>query len=120
MKALELGFPPPDAEIERAKAYASAAWAAGLIGLLVPLALVFLTTGSTIVALLTLNGESLLVPLIVAWSIAGVLVLLIILRSLSVIRHLPRPSEEATPRAITPEKPKGGSSDQFHEKRSEL
>jgi hypothetical protein len=27
MKALELGYPPLDAEIERAKAYASAAWA---------------------------------------------------------------------------------------------
>ena len=32
MKALELGYAPSDAEIERAKAYASAAWAAGQIG----------------------------------------------------------------------------------------
>src|ERR1022692_1975658 len=43
MKALELGYAPLDAEIERAKAYAGAAWAAGLIGLLVPIVLASLT-----------------------------------------------------------------------------
>jgi hypothetical protein len=53
VKALELGFPPPDAEVERAKAYASAAWAAGLIGLLVPLGVVVLTFAGTLVAALS-------------------------------------------------------------------
>ena len=52
MKALEQGYPPLDAEIERAKAYASAAWAAGLIGILVPLGVVLLTFAGTVVAVL--------------------------------------------------------------------
>src|SRR5438477_10054631 len=50
MKALELGFVPPDAEIERARAYASAAWAAGVIGLVIPVVVVALTLAGTIVA----------------------------------------------------------------------
>jgi hypothetical protein len=120
LKALELGFPPLDAEIERAKAYTSAAWAAGLIGLLVPIALVLVTAVGTLVVLLTLDREGLFVPLIVVWSITGVLVLVAVVRSLNVIRHLPRPSGETPPRAINLEKPNGGSSERFQEKRPEL
>src|ERR1700712_5144025 len=67
MKALELGHPPLDAEIERAKAYASAAWAAGLVGLLVPLGLGSLTLAGTIVAVLNQPpGRDITAPLIVA------------------------------------------------------
>ena len=51
MKAIEMGFAPLDAEIQRAEAYASAAWAAGLIGLLVPIAVMALTLIGTIVGL---------------------------------------------------------------------
>jgi hypothetical protein len=59
MKALELGHQPLDAEIARAKAYASAAWAAGLIGLLVPLAVVSLTVaGWAVAVLLLLTGQA--------------------------------------------------------------
>jgi hypothetical protein len=121
MKALELGHPPLDAEIERAKAYASAAWAAGLIGMLVPLALASLTVVGTIVAVVNLHpGDNITVPLIVAWSIAAGLVLIIIVRSLSVIRHLPRPTGETPPRANVQEKQPAASSTAFQEKRSEL
>jgi Flp pilus assembly protein TadB len=119
MKALELGYAPLDAEIERAKAYASAAWAAGLIGLLVPLALVLLTGGCTLVIVLTRGGEGLFVPLIVAWSIAGLLALLTILRSLSVIRHLPRPGGDL-PQKAPEEKPKAVSSVHVQEKPAEV
>jgi hypothetical protein len=119
MKALELGHQPLDAEIARAKAYASAAWAAGLIGLLVPLAVVSLTVAGTVVAVLNHQAwENIAVPLIVAWSIAAVLALVAIVRSLSVIRRLPRPTGEA--RATAPEKQVSAHSTGFREERSEL
>ena len=122
MRALELGHPPLDAEIERAKAYASAAWAAGLIGLLVPLALVLLTVVGTVVAVLNhAPWENIAVPLVVAWSIVAVLVLVTVVRSLSAIRHLPRPTAEVPPRAApTPERQGGTPSAAFQGKRSVL
>jgi hypothetical protein len=120
MRALELGYPPLDGEIERAKAYASAAWAAGLIGLLVPLAVVLLVVVGTIFAVLRHSPEeSIGGPLIVAWSLAGVVVLVAVLRSLSVIRQLPRPTAEPPP-PRAPEKKADSSSREFQEKRMEL
>jgi hypothetical protein len=121
MKSLELGYPPPEADIERAKAYASAAWAAGLIGLLVPIAVLGLTVGGTMFAVAHREpGEPLAVPLIVAWSIAGVLVLIAILRSLSVIHHLPRPMPDAQTKAAAPASRINASSTEFQEKHLEL
>jgi hypothetical protein len=119
MKALEMGFPPLDAEIHRAKAYASAAWAAGLVGLLVPIAVVSLAVAATIVAVLNHSpGESILVPLIVGWSITGVIVLVAVAGSLHAIRHLPRPTADAQPPAG--EKRLAASSAAIQEKRLEL
>jgi hypothetical protein len=119
MKALELGHAPLDAEIERARAYASAAWAAGLIGLLVPLAVVLLTVIGTIVAVLNHHTwDNLTVPLIIAWSIAGALALITIVRSLSVIRQLPRPTGETPRQMHAPEKQVSASSTAFQGKRS--
>ena len=122
MKALELGFPPPDAEIERARAYASAAWAAGLIGLLVPIVLLALTVAATIVAMLHDWGpwQSIAGPLITAWSIAAVIVLVTVLWSLHVIRRLPRPSADGPARGAGPGKRADSSSAEFQEKRLEL
>jgi hypothetical protein len=121
MKALELGHPPLDAEIERARAYSSAAWAAGLIGLLVPLAVVLLTVICTVAAVLNRQSwENITIPLIVGWSIAGLLTLVTILASLNVIRRLPRPTEE-TPRAATvPDRQANASSTAFQGKPLEL
>lgn len=100
MKALELGHAPLDAEVERAKAYAAAAWAAGLIGLLVPLATLLLTVVGTIVAVIYKRPtEDISVPLIVAWSIAAGIALVSVALSLSAIRRLPRPTVE-TPRRL--------------------
>jgi Ni/Fe-hydrogenase subunit HybB-like protein len=119
MRALELGCPPLDGEIARAKAYASAAWAAGLIGLLVPLAVAGLTCAATIVAVLKQEyWQNIAVPLIVAWSIAAGLMLVIIVRSLTTIRQLPRPTAET--RATTPEKQVNVLSTGFREERSPL
>ncbi len=122
MKALEMGYAPMDAEIERARAYASAAWAAGLIGLLVPLAVVFLTVIGTIVAVLHDWGPWVSIggPLVVAWSIACGLSLVTIVLSLHTIRRIPRPS------ADTPQRPSGMArrgdpgSGEFQEKHLEL
>jgi hypothetical protein len=116
LRALELGHAPPDAEIERAKAYASAAWAAGLIGLLVPMVVVSLTVAATIVAVLYhAPWENIAPPLIVAWSIAGVIVLVAVLRSLATIRHLPRPGGDAPPRPL-PRERRADSPAEFQEK----
>jgi len=119
MKALELGFQPPDAEIARAKAYASAAWAAGLIGLFVPLVVVGLAFAGSIAALANVRTwENIAGPLTIGWLIAGASVLVVILRSLSVIRQLPRPTGE--PRASAPQKQAIASPTGFREERLEL
>jgi hypothetical protein len=121
MKAMELGYAPADAEIERAKAYARAAWAAGLIGLLVPIVVLLLTVIGTIVAVLHRAPDENLVPgLTIAWSIAGILVLVTVLRSLSVIRQLPRPTADAPPRVSARERRSDSASSEFQEKRLEL
>jgi hypothetical protein len=119
MKALEMGHPPIDAEIERIKAYHSAAWAAGVIGLVVPIVVVSLTGASTIVAVIFLRGQNITVGLIVGWSIAAVISLVAIVRSLNVIRGLPHPMAETRHRPPAPEK-RLGSSTNFQEKRLEL
>jgi cbb3-type cytochrome oxidase subunit 3 len=119
--ALDRGFAPPDAEIERTKAYANAAWAAGLIGLLVPLGVLLLAGTVTIVAVLHHTpGESILVPLIVGWSIAGVVVLATVVASLKAIARLPRPMADAQTTPPGVEKRGGLSSTAFQEKRLEL
>ena len=96
----------PDAEIERAKAYASAAWAAGLTGILVPLAVLVLTFVGTLVAVLNRQPtDTLRDPLAIAWSIAAMIVLVTVVRSLSVIRQLPRAAgDDTTPRPAFPDK----------------
>jgi hypothetical protein len=121
MKALELGHAPLDAEIERARAYASAAWAAGLIGLLVPLAVVSLTVLGTIVAVLHKEpAADIFIPLVVAWSIAALLVLVAVMRSLKAIRQLPQPTRDKPLQAITAEKQASDSSAAFQGKPSRL
>jgi hypothetical protein len=121
MKALELGFPPQDAEIERARAYGRAAWAAGLIGLLVPLVVVSLTVAGTIVAVLRHEpGESIGGPLMVAWLIASALMATAIVGSLMVIANLPRPTGDVPQRVSPPGKRDDSSSAEFQEKRLEL
>jgi hypothetical protein len=122
LKALEAGFPPPEAEIERARAYASAARSAGLIGLVVPIVLVSLAVAGTIVAVLRHSPEeSIGGPLIAAWSITGVIVLVTILRRLSVIRQLPRPTTDS-PAVRPPVRDKAAdvSAGEFQAKRLEL
>jgi hypothetical protein len=121
MKALEIGYPPLDAEIERAKAYASAAWAAGLIGILVPITVLVLTFAGTIVAVLNRQAtDNLRDPLAIAWSIAAVIVLVTVVRSLSAIRQLPRPTGEPPQRTPFLEKPAAGSSSEFQGAHSEI
>jgi hypothetical protein len=120
MKAMELGYAPLDAEIEKAKAYASAAWAAGLIGLLVPLAVVSLAVVGTIVAIYELRGENFGGPLIVAWGIAAVIALVTIVLSLQTIRRLPRPAGDVSARPHAPGKRADSASTEFQEKSLEL
>ncbi len=121
MKALELGHPPPDADIARANAYASAAWAAGLVGLLVPIVVVSLAVAGTIVAIIFMARENIAVPLIVAWSIAGGISLATIVLSLNAIRQLPRPTgEPPSSHAAEREKRAGPDSAEIQKKRLEL
>ncbi len=120
MKALEMGYAPLDADVARAHAYASAAWAAGVIGLVVPIVVVVLTFVGTVIAL-SLHREGIAVPCIIAWSIAGILVLVVSVRSLGVIRQLPRPTPDARAPAKTGmDRGVPGSSTEFHEKRLDL
>jgi predicted Ser/Thr protein kinase len=91
------------ARAEAAKAVADsvrAAGTAGLIGLAVPVVVVSLAVAGTIVAVLYhAPGENIVPALIVAWSIAAVLVVVVTVGSLQVIRHLPLPIENVAARA---------------------
>jgi hypothetical protein len=121
MKAIEMGFPPLDAEIQRAKAYSSAAWAAGLIGLLVPIVVVSLAVVGTVIAISKLSpGDDITVPLIVGWSIAGGIVIVAVGGSLNAIRRLPRPTADTPQRPAALEKRPDSSSTDFHKKPLEL
>jgi hypothetical protein len=118
MKALELGHPPLDAEIARAKAYASAAVAAGVIGILVPIFVIALAVIGTIVAVLHYESNvNIAVPLIVAWSIASGLALVTIVASLHTIRRIPRPSGDTPARSASRALRGDSSSPEFQEKR---
>jgi len=118
MKALELGHPPLDAEIARAKAYASAAVAAGVIGVLVPILLIALAVTGTIVAVLHYPSDvPIAIPLIVAWSIAASLALVAILASLNTLRRLPRPTGDVQPRSASREERGDSLSTEFLGKR---
>ena len=80
-----------------------------------------LTVAGTIVAVLNLQGlGNITVPLIVAWSIAALLTLVAVVRSLSVIRQLPRPTPDAPARTVAPEKLAKAASVGFREERLEL
>jgi hypothetical protein len=121
MKALELGHPPQDAEIARARAYASAACAAGVIGLVVPLVVVLLAAIGTIVAVVHCDpGQNIGGSLIVAWSIAFALSVVAIVMSLNVIRRLPRPGGDAPARPSVAGRRGDTGSGEFQEKRLEL
>jgi hypothetical protein len=121
MKALELGHPPLDAEVQRARAYASAAWAAGVIGLVIPVVVVSLAVAGTVVAVVYREGENIAGPLIVAWSIAAAICLVTIVLSLHTIRRLPRPAGEVPPARAAGTKRRGEpGSEEFQEKRLEL
>jgi hypothetical protein len=121
MKAMELGYPPADAEIQRAKAYSSAAWAAGLIGLLVPIVVISLAVAGTIVAVLHHEpSENIGGPLIAAWGIAALITLVTILKCLQVIHGLPRPTGDVPKREPPREKRADSASAEFQEKRLEL
>jgi hypothetical protein len=82
-----------------------AAQAAARIGLVVPIVVVSLAVAATAVAVLDRrSGEEITVPLIVAWSIAAMVVLVVITASLSVVgkvRH-PRAGD------VTSESERGG------------
>jgi hypothetical protein len=120
MKALEMGHPPFDAEIARAKAYASAAWAAGVIGLVLPIVVIVGAVAATIVAIFELRGENIAGPLITAWIIAAIMVLATVIRCLATIRQLPRPTADPPTRSPATERRVGPASSEFHEKRLEL
>jgi tRNA A-37 threonylcarbamoyl transferase component Bud32 len=73
---------------------------AGLIGLIVPVIVVALAVAGTIVAVLYhRTGEDITTPLVVAWSIAAVIAVVVTVRSLGVIRHSPLPAEDVPARA---------------------
>jgi hypothetical protein len=120
LRALELGHPPQHAEIERANTYSHAAWAAGLIGLLVPLTVLALTAGGAVAIVVLEPMQANCIPLIVAWSLAAILVLVTVVRSLNVIRHLPRPTPESTPRVGTPDKQATNTLPEYHVISSEM
>ncbi|HEX5271712.1 MAG TPA: serine/threonine-protein kinase, partial [Gemmataceae bacterium] len=72
---------------------------AGLIGLIVPIVVVCLVIAGTIAVVLQHQpGEGIVAALIVAWSVAGVVMLAVVLRSLSVLRRLCLTAESAAAR----------------------
>jgi hypothetical protein len=98
MKALELGHPPRDGEIEQARAYASAAWAAGVVGIAVPPAVFGISLGATAVILGSSTPGASVPVLCVLWVAAGVTsVVAVVMSTSAVMGRRRRWAERGTP-----------------------
>jgi tRNA A-37 threonylcarbamoyl transferase component Bud32 len=85
---------------DRVDAAVRAAWMTALIGLVVPVVVVSLAVAGTIVAMLYhAPGEDITTPLIMAWSIAALIAVLVVVRSLRFLRKLPLPIDDVPARA---------------------
>lgn len=90
MKALEVGQPLPDTDIARAKADATRAGVAGLIGIFVPFFMASAATITTCVTIGTTTGpwdRSSTALLIVVWLVSGLISLLSVVLSLAALRR---------------------------------
>jgi len=111
LRALELGFPLPEAELARAQADASRARWAGAVGFLVPLGLSGLALAATVIVLDHLPGDTFsmmhLPPVLYAiWGISGLVSLMAVLMSATALRRGKQPSAEArVPRPRAEERP---------------
>jgi hypothetical protein len=94
IKGLELGYPPRDAEIERARANASAAWAAGVVGIAVPPAVFGISLGATAVILGSSTPGTSVPVLCVLWVAAGVTSVVAVVMSTSAVMGRGRRREE--------------------------
>src|SRR5256885_757953 len=91
MKALELGQPLPDAEVARAKADASRAWARGLCAAAASLGMVGASLGATALVLLWAEPGSQLPTLCVVWGVCGLVALVAVSVGLAASRQRERP-----------------------------
>lgn len=91
LKALEVGRALPDADVARAQAEASRAWAAATVGFLVPLGVMGAAIGAT--ALVFNHAESRVhLPLLATiWGVCGVVSLTAVASALACVRRQSRP-----------------------------
>ena len=102
LRALELGQPLPDAEVARARADTSRAWAVALVALLVPLGLAGGAVGATALLLERRSAwDSLMPPLATIWGVCGVVSIVVVSLSFGALRRRkePRGHEDRPPRA---------------------
>lgn len=97
LKALELGQTLPDAELARARVESSRAWAAGLMGLVVPGSVFGIAAGATALVLAYASPSIHLPLLCVIWGISGLTGLLTVIISLGTIRPAPEETNETPP-----------------------
>jgi hypothetical protein len=85
---------------EEAEVHVKTAWTAGLIGLIVPIVVVSLAVAGTTVAVrYHAPGEDITTPLVVAWSIAALIAVVVVVRSLIIIRQVPVSADNVRARA---------------------
>src|SRR5438105_3809452 len=87
MRALELGQTLPDAEVARARAESSRAWAGGLAAVTVSLGMAGAAVGATAVVLERTELSSQLPLLCVIWGICGVVALVAVSAGLKAARR---------------------------------
>jgi hypothetical protein len=105
MKALELGQPLPDAAIARAQALGSRAWAAGTIGILVPLAMIGGGAWGTVFILHQDYLYHQVALLCTLWGICGGVSLVVATVSLAIIGSLGFHESETKP-SLAPVQPR--------------
>jgi hypothetical protein len=87
LRALELGFPLPEADLARAKADEVRARSAGLVGLVVPLGVAGIAVAAT--AMILERGSELHPILYAVWGISGVGVMTVIMSMTAMQRSKP-------------------------------
>jgi hypothetical protein len=102
LRALELGFPLPEAELARAQADTSRARWAGIVGFLVPLGLAGIAVGATALILdhqpiETFSMMRMPAVLYAIWGINGLVSLMAVLMSATALRRSKHLNPEARP-----------------------
>jgi hypothetical protein len=102
IKALEVGLPLPDAEVAQAEAERARARWSGLVGIFLPLGMMLVALGTTVVLLYLAGGAVQIVGLCVVWGVAGLVGMFAAIGSLTNLERPKQPEAKDKEQAADP------------------